>query len=98
MFIHSVYFWLKPECNPDQVADFRRGLETLEEIEATDGVFIGTPAKTDRPVVDRTYSFAMTVVLRGKDEHDAYQLDPIHQAFLGKFAEYWSKVVIYDFD
>jgi len=96
MLVHSVYFWLKPTCTPGQVEAFREGLESLRDIASIDTLYIGTPAETHRPVIDRTYTFALTVLLAGIEEHDAYQLDPLHQAFLGKFSDYWERVVIYD--
>ncbi len=98
MLVHSVYFWLKPTCTPDQVEAFRTGLESLRNIPSVEAVHVGTPAKTHRPVIDRTYTFGLTVLLAGMAEHDAYQTDPLHQAFLGQFSEYWDKVVIYDAD
>jgi len=96
MFVHAVYFWLKPELTPAQRAEFQAGVETLKGIASTEAVYIGPPAETRRPVVDRTYTLALVVLLKDLAAHDAYQVDPIHKAFVENFASYWDKVVIYD--
>lgn len=96
MLVHSVFFWLKPELDAAAVAAFRAGVETLRDVPCVEAVYIGTPASTDRPVIDRSYSVALTVLLKGIAEHDAYQVDPIHRAFVDQFSSYWDRVVIYD--
>jgi hypothetical protein len=97
MLIHSVYFWLKPELTGAQRAEFRRGVESLAGIKSTDQVHVGAPAPLpDRPVVDKSYSVALTVVFRDLASHDAYQTDPLHLAFLASFKGFWTRVQIYD--
>lgn len=97
MLVHSVYFWLQPELTPAQRAAFHCGLDSLRGIACVEQVWVGTPAAvTARPVVDKTYSFALTVLCRDLAAHDAYQRDPLHQAFLTQFKPYWSRVQIYD--
>jgi hypothetical protein len=97
MLIHTVLFWLKPELSGAQRADFRRGVESLAAIKHAVQVYVGAPAATpDRPVVDKTFAVALTVICRGVDAHEAYQVDPIHLAFVAKFSSYWSRVQIYD--
>jgi len=98
MFVHSVYFWLKPDLSEEECAEFRVGLESLEGIRAIEEIYIGTPAETDRPVIDKSYTFGLNVVLKDMAAHDAYQSDPLHKNFIEDFGSYWAKVVIYDFD
>ena len=99
MLVHTVYFWLKPELTAAQRADFRKGVESLGGIKAVDQLLVGTPAKTvKRPIIDDSYSFALTVIVKDIAAHDAYQIDPIHLAFVEGFKTYWSKVQIYDAD
>ena len=98
MFVHTVLFWLKPGLNPADRERFRAGLETLKQISSADAVYIGTPASTDRPVIDRSYDFGLTVMLKGLAEHDAYQVDPIHTAFVANCSALWERVLIYDFE
>ncbi len=97
MLVHSVYFWLKPSLTADQENEFRQGLESLRGIPSVTALYIGVPADTNpRPVIDTSYSFGLVVLLDGLDDHDAYQADPLHKAFLEQFAGYWEKVTIYD--
>lgn len=97
MLVHTVYFWLKPELTAAQRADFRAGVESLAKIKAVAQCLVGTPAKTvKRPIIDDSYSVALTVVCKDIAAHDEYQVDPLHLAFIEKFKTYWFKVQIYD--
>ncbi len=97
MFVHSVYFWLKPELTAEQRADFRRGLESLSAVKSAIAVHVGTPAPiVPRPVVDLSFSFGLTVLFNDLAGHDAYQIDPAHKAFLDQFRTFWTRVQIYD--
>ncbi len=99
MLVHTVFFWLKRELDGDEITHFRMGLETLKGIESAEAVYIGTPADTpERPVIDKSYHFCLTVILKDMAAHDAYQADPRHQDFLASFKESWKKVKIYDAD
>lgn len=97
MLVHTVFFWLKPEITSAQRAEFRAALETLAGIKSVERVHIGTPAATaKRPIIDDTYSFALTVICRDVAAHDAYQVDPLHLAFVQKCSSMWTRVQIYD--
>ena len=97
MFVHTVFFWLREDLSAGDRAAFERGLDKLLSIETIDRSYRGTPADTDRPVIDRTYSWAIVVVFRDKLAHDAYQAHPLHDAFRDECAKFWTKVRIYDF-
>jgi hypothetical protein len=97
MLVHSVYFWLKPELTAAQRADFRRGVESLGKIKSAEKVYVGAPAKTEkRPIIDDSYAVALTVICKDVAAHDAYQADPIHDAFRDNFHTFWARVQIYD--
>lgn len=96
MLVHSVFFWLKPELTEVERAAFRAGVESLKGISAVEAVYIGTPAPTDRPVIDRSYDLGLTVLMKDMAAHDAYQVDPLHTAFVQQFSGHWQRVVIYD--
>ena len=38
MLVHTVYFWLKPELTAAQLADFRKGVESLGGIKAVKSI------------------------------------------------------------
>ena len=97
MLVHTVYFWLKPDLTPAQKAEFRKGVESLAGIKAVEAVYVGTPAKTEkRPVIDDTYSIGLTVLCKDLAAQDAYQVHPLHLAFVNTFKPFWSRVQIYD--
>jgi hypothetical protein len=97
MLIHTVFFWLKPELTTAQRAEFRRGVESLAAIKHAEQVYVGAPAgTTDRPVIDKTFAVALTVICRDVAEQEAYQVDPIHLAFVARFDRYWTRVQVYD--
>lgn len=97
MLIHTVLFWLKPELTVAQRAEFRRGVDSLAGVRHAAAVYVGAPAATaDRPVVDKSFDVALTVVCRDVAAHDAYQGDPIHRAFVEKFGGWWSRLQIFD--
>jgi Stress responsive A/B Barrel Domain. len=97
MIIHSVFFWLKPELSDAERAQFFAGLETLRGIAVVQSLHIGRPAPiAPRPVLDATYTAALSITFADVSAHDAYQVDPIHKAFLEQFRPWFAKVQIYD--
>ncbi len=99
MLVHTVFFWLKKDLSADQVAEFHIGVESLRGIRSAEAVYVGTPADPpQRPVIDNTYDVCLTVILQDLPAHDRYQDDPLHQAFIGNFKDYWEAVKIYDAD
>jgi hypothetical protein len=96
MLVHSVFFWLDPGLSGEKVAEFDLRLRALLEIPGICHGFVGKPAATRRPVVDCTYSYALTLVFEDLAGHDSYQVHPVHKAFVTECASNWVKVVIYD--
>ncbi|MES1158639.1 MAG: Dabb family protein [Terricaulis silvestris] len=95
MFIHSVYFWLKPDLTAQQRDQFWAGVKALGGIPGVRFFFIGSPAETDRPVIDRSYSCALITGFDDLAGHDAYQVHPIHDRFR-ELSHLWDRVQIYD--
>lgn len=97
MLVHTVFFWLKPELTAAQRADFRRGVESLGGIKSIEKVYIGAPAGTEkRPVIDHSFDVGLTVLCKDTAAEKAYQIDPIHLAFVEKFKSSWTRVQVYD--
>jgi hypothetical protein len=97
MLIHSVYFWLKPELTAAQRAEFLTALKALQEVPSVKEFHLGRPAAvTDRPVVDKTFDYGITCVFENLDAHNAYQVHPLHVAFVNTGKPLWSRVQIYD--
>jgi hypothetical protein len=95
--VHNVYFWLK---NPDSKADrdaLVAGLNTLKTIPSVKELHIGLPANTEkRDVVDNSFSVSELMYFDSVEGQNAYQVHPVHNAFVEKFAHLWEKVVVHD--
>jgi hypothetical protein len=98
MLTHVVLFWAKDNLTASERADFAAGLGTLLAIPTVGAGWVGSPATTNRSVVDRSYTFGLTLRFKDVAAHDAYQVDPIHDAFHDRCAKYWQKVAVYDID
>jgi Stress responsive A/B Barrel Domain len=96
MFVHTVYFWLHDQVSRAQRDAFVAGVRALTTISSVRHGYVGIPAPTDRPIIDRSYSYALVVVFDDLAGHDRYQADPIHDRFRDTCGELWKKVVIYD--
>ena len=96
MFVHSVYFWLRPDLTDDDKDKFGAGVRSLTTISSVRHGWVGTPAATDRPIIDRSYSCALVVVFDDEAGQEFYQVDAIHDRFREECAPFWSKVQIYD--
>ncbi|WP_299436814.1 Dabb family protein [uncultured Aquimarina sp.] len=96
-FVHTVYIWLK---NPNNQEDRRLLEESLDKFLKTSKYaktnFVGTPAGTDREVVDNSYTYAIVVTFSSKEEQDLYQSEEAHLLFIKESSPLWNKVQIYD--
>jgi hypothetical protein len=95
-FVHAVYFWLRPELTREQRDAFVQGLQSLRGIETVRSGWIGVPAATDRPIIERGYSYALTLVFPDDAAQEAYQVHPVHDRFREEFGNFFTRVVIYD--
>ena len=96
MFVHAVYFWLRPELAPADRARFVAGLHALRGIEHVRAGYVGVPAPTDRAVIERGYSHALVLVFADEGAHGAYQRHPVHDRFRDECAGLWEALRIYD--
>lgn len=95
--VHHVFFWLKNAGNAEDRAKLIEGLETLKGIQEIGQLLIGTPAGTEkREVVDHSYDVSELMFFDNQAQQDAYQVHPIHKAFVEKYSHLWEKVVVYD--
>ena len=97
-FIHSVYFWFKEGVTETQLKTFYEDTEKLREIEVVKALYTGTAAATDRPIVERSYDFAVIVHFENLAGHDAYQQHPIHLSLLEKHRALWERVMVTDIE
>ena len=96
-FAHTVYFWLE---NPTDEAD-RTAFETslkkfINKSPYIKTKHIGVPAKTDRDVIDNSYTYSLLLTFSNKDDQDLYQDEPNHKIFIEESSRLWTKVIVYD--
>jgi hypothetical protein len=96
MLLHTVYFWLKPGLSAEETKRFEDLSTAMGKIPGVEHLWVGKPAPTDRPVIDRSYSYGLVVAFKDMAAHDVYQTHPIHDTFREKCSMLWNKVVIYD--
>jgi len=97
---HHVYFHLKPERdNPVDRQAFEQGLAKLFEIDVVAGGIWATPATTpERPVIDRSWHYALSMRFDSVAKHDLYQEHPDHDVFVERFRDWWEKVDVRDLE
>ncbi|UYQ92920.1 Dabb family protein [Chitinophaga horti] len=95
-FVHVVNFYLKAGLSAEDVKAFEQGVSELGKIEVIQTFSVGKPASTDRPVIDRSYSYCLLTVFASQEDHDIYQVHPVHLNFVETCNQYWEKVVIFD--
>ena len=96
-FVHVVFFWLK---NPDNMTD-RDNFETslnkfIDSSKFIMSRHIGTPADTDRPVIDNTWTYSLVLGFKDKEAQQKYQEEEVHMKFIEESEELWQKVQVYD--
>jgi hypothetical protein len=98
MFIHHVYFWLKPgtpaTAGDTLAADCR---ELLSAIPGVQQLWAGPPAGTPRDIVDNSYDIGLCVILDSPVTHGVYQTHPLHLKFIERNKPHWQRVQVYDF-
>ncbi len=92
-FVHHVHFWLKDKAD---LQKFIEGVHILAPISYVRDIHIGVPADTHRSVVDRSYDVSLLIFFDSQAEHDAYQVDPIHDVFVAKYVPLCARVVVMD--
>lgn len=95
-FYHVVYFWLKEPNEANKKTFLSYVKEYTSSIDVIQDAFIGTPAATDRPVIDNTYTYSIVLAFNSKKDQDIYQEHPVHLKFVEKAQNMWSKVQVYD--
>jgi len=96
-FIHIVLFWLKKPTNSVDRKTFEQNMNRfLDTSKYAKNKHFGVPAKTDRPVVDSSYTYCLKVTFDNLEDHDNYQVEAPHKLFISESSKLWGKVLIYD--
>src|SRR4029079_11173793 len=98
MFIHVVYFWLKPGTPDSARAQLIEDCRAyLGRIPAVRHLWSGPPAMTPREVVDNSHDVGLCVALDDDAGHAIYQEHLMHKDFIARNKPNWQRVQVYDF-
>lgn len=95
-FAHVVHFWLKEGVTEEQKKGFEAGLMKLGTCPTIGSFYWGTPAASEREVVDDSFDYAWIVFFEDAAAEKAYQVEPIHKEFVELYQDLWAKVVVMD--
>lgn len=95
-FIHQVYFYLKNTNSLEDRDKLVEGLEKLSKVSTIQQHYIGFPASTNRPVIEKGYAVSWTCMFNNMEDEEQYQQDPIHLKFIEEYGHLWEKVIVYD--
>jgi hypothetical protein len=98
MHSHNVYFWLKDGLSDAEIKEFEKGLESLINIRLAISGYYGKPADTHRDVVENSYSYGLSILFKDLANHNLYQADPVHLAFVDKNSMKWVRVRVFDIE
>ncbi|MBC7743525.1 MAG: Dabb family protein [Flavobacterium sp.] len=96
-FVHTVYFWLKHPDNQDEKAKFETSIKKfINNSIHIQTKHLGVPADTNRPVIDRSYTYCLSLTFASKADQDKYQDEVLHKIFIKESEMLWEKVIVYD--
>ena len=94
---HAVYFTLKNRDSAEDAAALVAGLKEMAAIEMVRELVVGQRADTEeRGVVATDYDVTEMMTFDSLADQDAYQVHPMHKAFIEKCGHLWSKVQVFD--
>ncbi|UOR06939.1 Dabb family protein [Hymenobacter aerilatus] len=96
LFVHHVLFYMPATATDADKAKLLEGLQLLRQIPSVRLAHIGTPAATNRAVIERTYTYSWLCFFDDAEAEAHYQQHPLHDEFREQYARYWERVVIYD--
>lgn len=96
-FYHHVYFYPTESSNPSDQAELIGMCQSLlATIPGVTSLALGTPAGTDRPVVDNDYIVALLLEFPNAEAEKEYQVHPQHVQFVAESRRLWSTVKVFD--
>jgi len=89
---------LNQDVTEDQKAAFITDCEKLAEIETVRAFYSGSPANTDRDVIENTYDYAVVFHFKDLEDQEYYQQHPLHLKMIEMHQEKWEKVMVTDIE
>ncbi|MEJ5054318.1 Dabb family protein [Sphingobacterium sp. MYb382] len=97
VYVHNLFFWLPPTLDAKEVAEFTNFFEGLRKLPYQKNLQYGVPAaSTARPVLDQSYTYAVSMEFKTLAELEAYGKLPEHLALVAKYKPFIAKMLVYD--
>lgn len=94
---HQVYFWLANPGSGEDLQALLAGVRGLAAVPMVLSLRLRVPAETEaRDVVDSSFAVAATMEFATAADQNAYQVHPLHVAFVEACEHLWARVVVYD--
>ena len=93
-FIHTVLFWTNSAEDAQKL--IAGCSEHLPKVPSVLRISVGTPAGTQRDVVDNSYGVLLLTEFADAAGHDIYADHPDHLAFIAACKHLWTRVQVYD--
>lgn len=95
---HVVVVWLNDDLTETQIDDIINQSKFLENLAVVDDMKIGRPIPSERPIVDDSFTFALSVTFKNAADMKLYSVDKSHLEFVNTVLKpVLKKIVIYDF-
>lgn len=97
--VHVVAFWLEPDAPADMTARMRDFYlaRVVRNVPGVQAAWIGTPRRSDRDVVDDSFSCMSVVRFASAADEARWQAHPVHDELKRMFEPHLRRVVVYDF-
>ena len=95
-FLHVVFFWLVDEAEETRENFLKELRIFIDNVDLMKTKHIGTPADTNREVIDSSWSYSLILSFDSKKEQDLYQEHQLHKVFIENASALWKKVQVYD--
>ena len=95
-FLHVVFFWLVDDAKETREKFLEELRKFIDNVDLIKTRHIGTPAGTDREVIDSSWSYSLILSFESRKEQDLYQEHQLHKDFIENASALWKKVQVYD--
>ena len=95
-FLHVVFFWLVDDSEETHESFLKELRTFINNVDLMKTKHIGTPAGTNREVIDSSWSYSLILSFDSKKEQDLYQEHQLHKNFIENASALWKKVQVYD--
>jgi hypothetical protein len=95
-FLHVVFFWLVDDAEETREKFLKELRKFIDNVDLMKSKHIGTPADTNREVIDSSWSYSLILSFDSKKEQDLYQEHQLHKEFIENASALWRKVQVYD--